>query len=155
MARSKTIDKITPESEMFFVTWYHSLVNLMSVDGWALLAISSMVVALILLLVYLFVDNMLLRKVGFFGSIILFLVFLFSNVFALQQKRELENRHGAVVIAPSAPVKKTPAQNGSDEFVIHEGTRVDITDDTMNDWKGIRLADGKEGWILTKQLEKI
>ena len=29
MARSKTIDKITPESEMFFVTWYHSLVNLM------------------------------------------------------------------------------------------------------------------------------
>ena len=43
----------------------------------------------------------------------------------------------------------------SDEFVIHEGTRVDITDDTMNDWKGIRLADGKEGWILTKQLEKI
>ena len=34
LARSKTIDKIVPESEMFFVTWYRSLVNLMSVDGW-------------------------------------------------------------------------------------------------------------------------
>lgn len=34
MARSKTIDKITPESEMFFFTWYHALVNLLSVDGW-------------------------------------------------------------------------------------------------------------------------
>ena len=34
-ARSKTIDKITPETEMFFVTWYHSLVNFTSVDRWA------------------------------------------------------------------------------------------------------------------------
>ena len=41
LARSKTIDKIVPESEMFFVTWYRSLVNLMSVDGWARTAIVS------------------------------------------------------------------------------------------------------------------
>ena len=32
MARSKTIDKITPRSEMFFVTWYRALVNITSVD---------------------------------------------------------------------------------------------------------------------------
>ncbi len=155
MARSKTIDKITPESEMFFITWYHSLVNLMSVDGWAMLAVLSMVAALLLLLVYLFIDNMLMRKVGFFGSIVFFAVFLFSNLFAFQQKRELENRRGAVVIVPSVSVKKTPAQNSSDEFVIHEGTRVMITDDTMKEWKAIRLDDGKEGWVMTKQIEKI
>lgn len=155
MARSKTIDKITPESEMFFITWYHSLVNLMSVDGWAMLAVLSMVAALLLLLVYLFIDNMLMRKVGFFGSIVFFAVFLFSNLFAFQQKRELENRRGAVVIVPSVSVKKTPAQNSSDEFVIHEGTRVMIADDTMKEWKAIRLDDGKEGWVMTKQIEKI
>ena len=155
MARSKTIDKITPESEMFFITWYHSLVNLMSVDGWAMLAVLGMVAALLLLLVYLFIDNMLMRKVGFFGSIVFFAVFLFSNLFAFQQKRELENRRGAVVIVPSVSVKKTPAQNSSDEFVIHEGTRVMIADDTMKEWKAIRLDDGKEGWVMTKQIEKI
>ena len=155
MARSKTIDKITPRSEMFFVTWYHSLVNLLSVDGWAYLAIISLIVALVLLLVYLFSNHMLLRKVGFFGSMALFVVFLLCNLFAFQQKHELADSQGAVVIVPSATVKKTPAQNGVDEFVIHEGTRVDIIDDTMNDWKGIRLADGKEGWLLTKQIEKI
>ena len=155
MARSKTIDKITPQSEMFFVTWYHSLVNLFSVDGWAYMAIVSLMVALVLLLVYLFSNHMLMRKIGFFGSMALFVVFLFSNLFAFQQKRELADRQGAVVIVPSATVKKTPAANSVDEFVIHEGTRVDITDDTMNDWKGIRLADGKEGWLQTRQIEKI
>ena len=36
MARSKTIDRITPESEMFFVTWYRSLVSLMSGLVWLL-----------------------------------------------------------------------------------------------------------------------
>ena len=127
----------------------------MSVDGWAMLAVLSMVAALLLLLVYLFIDNMLMRKVGFFGSIVFFAVFLFSNLFAFQQKRELENRRGAVVIVPSVSVKKTPAQNSSDEFVIHEGTRVMIADDTMKEWKAIRLDDGKEGWVMTKQIEKI
>jgi tetratricopeptide (TPR) repeat protein len=34
-ARSKTIDKITPQSEMFFVSWYKSMVNFTSVDRWA------------------------------------------------------------------------------------------------------------------------
>ena len=48
MARSKTIDKITPESEMFFFTWYRSLVNLMTIDGWAHLAIASIILTLIL-----------------------------------------------------------------------------------------------------------
>jgi SH3-like domain-containing protein len=39
--------------------------------------------------------------------------------------------------------------------VIHEGTRVDITDDTMRDWKAVRLADGREGWVPARQIEKI
>lgn len=155
MARSKTIDKITPESEMFFVTWFHSLVNLTSVDGWARTAILSLVLALVLLLVYLFVDRILMRKVGFFGGVFFLLLFLFANLFAWQQKQELVNRRGAVVTATSASVMKTPAANATEQFVIHDGTRVDITDDTMRDWKGIRLADGKEGWIHVSKIEKI
>ena len=86
MARSKTIDKITPESEMFFVTWYHSLVNLMSVDAWARLALIALAIAIVLALAYLFSERMWLRKVGFFGALFLLLVFLSSNLFAFQQK---------------------------------------------------------------------
>ena len=97
MARSKTIDKITPESQMFFVTWYRSLVNLMSVDAWARLALVALTLALVLLLVYLFAERIWLRKVGFFGSIVLLVLFLASNLFAWQQKQELTFRHGAVV----------------------------------------------------------
>lgn len=47
-ARSKTIDKITPESEMFFVTWWKALVNFTSVDCWAKTGIIAIIMALVL-----------------------------------------------------------------------------------------------------------
>ena len=154
-ARSKTIDKITPETEMFFVTWYHSLVNFTSVDRWANTAIVSIVMALLLILVFLFAPQMWARKSGFYGSAVFLLLFAFANLFAFQQKHELETKQGAIVIAPTVNVKKTPAASGTDVFVIHEGTRVDITDRGMKQWRGIKLADGREGWLKTSQIEEI
>ena len=62
-ARSKTIDKITPESEMFFVTWWKALVNFTSVDCWAKTGIIAIIMALILVLVYLFGPHIVLRKI--------------------------------------------------------------------------------------------
>lgn len=154
-ARSKTIDKITPETEMFFVTWYNSLVNFTSVDRWANTAIVSIVMALLLILVFLFAPQMWARKSGFYGSAVFLLLFAFANLFAFQQKHELETKQGAIVIAPTVNVKKTPVASGTDVFVIHEGTRVDITDRGMKQWRGIKLADGREGWLKTSQIEEI
>ena len=154
-ARSKTIDKITPETEMFFVTWYNSLVNFTSVDRSANTAIVSIVMALLLILVFLFAPQMWARKSGFYGSAVFLLLFAFANLFAFQQKHELETKQGAIVIAPTVNVKKTPAASGTDVFVIHEGTRVDITDRGMKQWRGIKLADGREGWLKTSQIEEI
>ena len=154
-ARSKTIDKITPVSEMFFVTWYKALVNFTSVDNWAKTGIISIIMALLLVLLYLFGPHILMRKIGFFGGIGFFLVFLLSNLFAYQQKQALDNRKGAIIISPSVNIKKTPAKTSTDQFVLHEGTRVDIIDKGMTDWRGIRVGDGREGWIETKHLEEI
>lgn len=154
-ARSKTIDKITPESEMFFVTWYKSLVNFTSVDNWAKTGILCIVMALLLVLLYLFGPQLMLRKIGFFGGLAFFVIFLLSNLFAFQQKQALDNRTGAIIMAPSVNIKKTPAKNSADQFVLHEGTRVDIIDKGMTDWRCIRVGDGREGWIETKAIEEI
>ena len=155
IARSKTIDKIVPESEMFFVTWYRSLVNIMSVDGWGRMALVSLALVILLFLVYLFSARVWVQKVGFFGGGILLVVFVFSNFFAWQQRQQLLNREGAIVVAPSVTVKSTPAQNGTDLFILHEGTKVVITDGSMKSWREIRLADGKKGWIESKKIELI
>ena len=155
MARSKTIDKIEPEQEMFFVTWYRSLIILTSVDGWARTALLSLALAIVLALLYLFSERICLRKVGFFGAFFLLVVFVASNLFAHQQKQQLLHRRGAIVTAPALSVKSTPAKQGTDLFILHEGTKVTVTDSSMKEWKEIRLADGKEGWVETSQIEFI
>ena len=155
MARSKTIDKIVPESEMFFVTWYRSLVHLMSVDAWARTALISLVAAIILALAYLFANPIWLRKLGFFGGFFFLVIFLASNLFAWQQKQAFIHRSGAIVIRAAVNVKSTPSKNGTDLFILHEGTKVHITDASMQGWKKIRVADGKEGWLETREIEII
>ena len=155
IARSKTFDKIVPESEMFFVTWYRSLVSMMSVDAWARTALIALALTIILLLVYLFSERIWLRKAGFFGGVALLVLFVGANIFAWQQKKDLLNRKGAIIFAPSVTVKSTPAANGTDLFILHEGTKVVITDGSMKEWKEIRLADGKEGWIESKHIRVI
>lgn len=155
LARSKTIDKIEPESQMFFVTWYKSFVNLLSVDGWAHTAIIMLVLALVAALVYLFVDTIWIRKVGFFGGVLALLLFIVSNVMAKHQQYRLDNRDGAIVISSSVAVKSSPSQGGTTLFVLHEGTKVTITDDSMKEWKEVRIADGKTGWISKTSIEVI
>lgn len=155
MARSKTIDKITPESEMFFVTWYKSLVNLMSVDGWALIAILCLIVLIVAVLLYLFSGSIAARKFGFYGGVAFLVLFVLANVFAFQQRWFLMNRTGAIIMKPSVTVKQGPSANSGDTFVLHEGTKVDVLDKSLKSWWSVRLADGREGWVAANQLEQI
>ncbi len=155
MARSKTIDKITPESEMFFVTWYKSLINVMSVDGWAYTAIFCLVLVIILVLVYLFCEKTWQRKIGFYCGALFLLFFILSNVLAYQQKRQLTERKWAIIITPSSSVRTTPAKTANEDFVLHEGTKVEIKDKSIKNWYSIQIADGRHGWVVANQLEEI
>lgn len=154
-ARSKTIDKLSPENEVVFTTWYRSVVNLASADTWAWISIVSLVSALSLLFVFLFVSRLAWRKIGFFGGVLFVVVFSLSTLFAWLRHHSMTEQRGAVVVAPSVNVKKTPSQSGEDSFILHEGTRVDVTDSSIKSWCGIRLADGREGWVPVSKLEKI
>ena len=155
LARSKTIDKIVPQSEFFVVTWYRSVVNLLSVDGWARASLLLLASALVLFFVYLFCSAIWLRKIGFFGSIALLFAFLTSIVFAWQQKGIVDNRDGAIIMDAAVPVKSTPSQGGTDLFILHEGTKVRVLDNSIGDWCEIVIPDGKQGWVETKQIEII
>lgn len=155
IARSKTIDKIQPANDIFLVEWYHSILGMMSVDSWAKTALFSLIIALVLFLVYLFVDTLIVRQISFYCSVALVIVFMLGNLFAWQVKKNAQSSNGAVVVAPVANAKKTPTNDAADVFVIHEGTYVEITDGSLKGWSQIVLLDGREGWILSNTLESI
>ncbi len=154
-ARNKTIDRIVPEDQIFFKTWYQSLVFYINIDSWATTGLVAMALALSLILCYLFSSRIIFRKIGFYGAMFFLVLSLCSMFLAKQQLQMLSHRTGAIVISPTVNVKKTPAQTSTDVFVLHEGTKVNITDQSIRDWYGIKLTDGREGWIKSSYIEKI
>lgn len=155
IARSKTIDKVTPIPEVFFITWIHTLSNSMSSDKWAKTSIACFLLFLILLGVFLLGKRTSFKKTGFIGAIFMLFVCVVSNVFSAQQKQSRLERNQAIVLTPSITVRSTPSESGTSLFVIHEGHKVEIKDNSMHEWKEIELEDGKVGWIPASSIEII
>lgn len=155
MAKSKTVDKVSPVNEMFFVTWTRSLTNYMGADAWAKFGIASFILLLLSLLSYIFAKQIIIKKIGFIASITLFILVVITNICATQQKEASVNRKTAIVIAPSVTIKSTPNESGTDLFILHEGRKVEITDNSMKGWKEIRLEDGNVGWVQSNAIEII
>lgn len=155
LAQSKTVDKVTPISEVFLVTWIKSLANLMSEKGWSKLAIASFILMLFSLVIYFFGKKITFKKIGFIVAVCMVLVCVVANVFASSQKEKALNHENAIIMAPSVTVKSTPNEGGTDLFILHEGRKVMIKDNAMKEWKEIQLEDGNVGWVPTSVIEII
>lgn len=155
IARAKAIDKVTPIPEIFFVTWIKSLVNSQSSDAWARTGIVSFLLFLASLAVFFFTQHIKWKKAGFSAAVLLLVVTILSNVFASQQKSFLTERNDAIILSPSVTVRSTPSESGTSLFILHEGRKVEIKDNSMREWKEIRLEDGKVGWVPASSVEVI
>lgn len=155
IARSKAIDKVTPIPEIFFVAWIKSLVNSQSSDAWAKTGIVSFLLFWVSLAVFFFTQHIKWKKVGFGAAALLLVVTVLANVFASQQKSFLTERNDAIILSPSVTVRSTPSESGTSLFILHEGRKVEIKDNSMREWKEIRLEDGKVGWVPASSIEVI
>ncbi|MCD8289379.1 MAG: BatD family protein [Prevotella sp.] len=155
LARSRTADKLTPEAEVFFVTWFKSLANICHSDVWTRISIACFILMLLLLLAYLFAPRLWMVKTGFYAAVVCAVLFAATTLLAWQQKRLGQNRDGAIIISPAVVVKKTPSEGSGNVMTLHEGTRVDITDRDIKGWRGVRLSDGREGWLRSEAIEEI
>lgn len=154
IARSKTIDKVVSVPDIFFVAWIKSLTNCLSVDAWAKLGIVFFILLLISFSLFFFPNRLSGKKRVYSGNSILVFTVL-SNIFASEQKSELLDRNDAIVLSPSVTVRSTPSESGTGLFVLHEGHKIEIKDNSMREWKEIRLEDGKVGWIPASAIEVI
>lgn len=155
LAQSKTIDNLTPEPEIFFITWYKALVNYLSVDMWAILSLVCLFISILALVVYLFVDIEFLRKLSKVVLPVFFFLFIINTFFAIQQVYLLDSASHGIIMTPSAVVRKTPDQKSAEAFILHEGSKVRITDNSMSQWTEIKLSDGRQGWIKAENVEAI
>ena len=155
IARAKTVDKVTDVPELFFITWLKSITNSMGIQSWAIIAISFFLLFIVSIYIFFFSTKIVARKT-FFIFFFFFLVFcVIANISAAFQRRVRLNRMNAIIISPSVTIRSTPNDNGTSLFILHEGRKVFIKDDSMKDWKEIQLEDGNVGWVKKNDLEVI
>lgn len=155
MARSKTIDKIVPQHEFILFTYFRQMTDWLSLRAWTAIALLSFVLTLALLLVFAFSYSLTLRKAAFSSLVLLLLVSVLSNVCAMKQRDFKQAQTSGIITASAVTVKSTPADNGNDLFVLHEGSKVEILDASLKEWCEVSIADGKQGWIPKKAFDLI
>ncbi|HRZ22174.1 MAG TPA: SH3 domain-containing protein, partial [Bacteroidales bacterium] len=82
--------------------------------------------------------------------------FVSMTTVGIAWKQDVSNRRvtEAIVFDPSLTVRSSPSENSVDLFVVHEGTKVAITD-RLGDWYEIRIANGSTGWIQNTSIRSI
>lgn len=155
LARGKTIDKVVPPSEMFFVTWWRNLTTSMSMDTWSYVGIGAFLLMLIGICLYMFVSQLAVRKIGVYGAMLMLVLCVIANFCAFSQSMDIKHRSTGVILSPSVTVKSSPSDKSTDLFLIHEGSKVEILDGSMKDWKEVKFEEGKQGWIPSEAMEVI
>lgn len=154
VAEAMTKDNIEDIPEFFLVSWLRAVRHTMGCTSWSILSLVALLCMLGLFLLYLLSQRLSLRKAGFYGTLVAFLLFVVTMWFAVAERHEILDDSQAVVMASAAAVKSSPDTSSTDLFVLHEGTTLTITD-RLGTWCEVVIADGKKGWLESSKIEVI
>ncbi len=154
IARSLIVDRFQEIPELFFVKWYNFVSLILSSNKWAVISISSFVLCLLFLSLYIYSSKYRQKVIGFWLALSLIIISSSSLAFTLRNKSLIFDSHRAIIFSPAVSGKSSPDTSGTDLFVLHEGTRVTIEDE-VGEWCEVRLSDGNKGWIPLNSLNII
>ncbi len=162
--QSKTEDKVT-DSGNIMSTMADSITCSMRADSWATLTLVLFVVFLALAAGYIFGQAILLRKICFFGGMIVLIATVTSLLFSVAAARRINDDSEAIVTVPKAQLSPSPGRLDSaqgEELTIHLGHKVTIIDTIAplpdgdgKPWYQIKVGNGSKAWIRGDQVERI
>ena len=149
LAKLKIVDRIEILPELFFVSWWNNIINILSIKTWQILSILLVWLALLI--------KILKYKIGFSQKYMLkmllilsFTLFFIANYLVIENKNTIEG----VIYIKSIDITSAPTYNSSVQFTIHAGTKVQIIDQ-IQDWVNIRLKNGSSGWVKEVHIKKL
>ena len=153
-ARRMTIDTIEELPKTFFQKLESNYIQKLSYNQWSFLAIvMSFLASLFFLLFY--VSSISNRKrLYFLTSVFSFFLLVITLLISYNQYTRSIKTKAAIIFTTKISVNNAPTRNSEEVFVLHEGTKIMILD-SVDNWKKIKLADGKIGWISADALKEL
>ncbi len=154
LARTKIVDKPQEIKKSLVSNMWSDFRSILDAKLWGILSVSFFLIFFVSVAFFLLSRRPLFKKIFFYLGIVLLVSTFISLSFSRQQYKKLTNSKFAVIMVPTVTIKSSPDNNSVNLFVVHEGTKVSISDNISN-WVEIRLSDGKTGWIKSDNIEKI
>lgn len=161
---SKLVDRKGYEGS-FLSRTFNDMANIMSTDSWAWTALLFFILTVAGIAVYLFTNEVVLRKTGFFGGCITALIFIVCIIFAFKANSIKMSGDYAIVTAPSSILSTSPRmpQNRNEEaMLLHEGARLEILDSVASPvdsvktmWYDVQFDNEHRAWINSHDVEII
>lgn len=162
--RTKCIDKVG-ESGTFLENTFDSLATLTTSNIWAVVSLSLFLLIAGGICLYFFSANVAIRKIGFFGAIILVLFMLMSIMMAIRSYNISVAKDKAIILSPSTILSTSPREpkdRNEEAMLLHEGTKVTIVDsvgttsgNTSVKWYEVVVDNTHRAWIKGTDIEMI
>lgn len=153
-ARRLSLDNIEELPKTVFQKINENFLQKLSYNQWAIIVVAFSFIGSLLFLFFYFASTPSKKRFYFVTSTLSFIVLLFAFAITYQQYSFAQNNKVAIVFAEETEIHNAPTLNSDEVFTLHEGTKV-IVLDTVDDWKKIKIADGKQGWIVATEIKEL
>ena len=148
--------------DSWFSNWVDQTVSRLSSDTWAVIAIITFLLFLAGVAAYLFMDNVLMRKIGFFGGALMLVISILANLAAFHVYHKATDASGAIIMPEKVTLStapRTPRDKQEEAFELQQGTRVEIIDSVADKnhgtWLQVTTAGGHKAWLKASDVEVI
>lgn len=153
-ANQMVLDNIEPLPRSLGQRFLDLVVLRLTYETWARISVGLAFLFAFLFLMYHFSYSTGKKRFYFISSIITVALVTVCLFFAFRNKLYVDNNREAIIFEAEAEVKNAPTPSSEAYFELHEGTKVSVLE-TLDNWKKIKIADGKIGWIEAKYLKEI
>jgi len=150
LTQLRIVDKIEPIPELFIVEWWAELIHIFSVETFLWLTFSLFTIVILLIIGVLLYSRHFFYRLTLAASLLFVLVLIIT----LSVIYEFETSKFGVILKENVSVVSEPDSDGTEVFILHEGTKVKINRN-LNNWLEISIPDGKIGWLSQTSLEVI
>ena len=126
----------------------------LSYNQWAIIVVIFSFLGSLLFLLFYFSETPLKKRLFFITSIASFFFLIVSLFITYNQYNFSKKNKAAIIFAEKTEIRNAPTLNSEEVFTLHEGTKV-IVLDSVDNWKKIKLADGKQGWIIATEIKEL
>jgi len=153
-AKRMTIDRIEELPKTFLQRLEINYIQKFSYNQWALIAVICSFLTAVLFLLFYFSRASHKKRTYFLSSMLLLMLCVVSTTITYSQYHTSTSTRFAIIFASKVTVKNAPTDTANEIFTLNEGTKISVLD-SVDNWKKIRLADGKIGWVSADALKEI